>query len=145
MEPLLYLAHRLPYPPNKGDKVRSFNILRHLSSRYRVHLGCFVDYAEDMHHVPALAQWCASSHVERIHPTWSKLTSLRGLLTGEALTLPYYRNGAMRRWVNDVIGQEGISRAVVIGAEIAIQAAESSSVAFGTRSAPGAAIRIRAR
>lgn len=119
MEPLLYLAHRLPYPPNKGDKVRSFNLLRHLSKRYRVHLGCFVNYAEDMQHVPALAQWCASSHVERIDPRLGKALSLRGLLTGEALTLPYYRNGAMRRWVTEVIARERISRIVVFSSAMA--------------------------
>lgn len=119
MESLLYLAHRLPYPPNKGDKVRSFNLLRHLSSRYRVHLGCFVDYAEDMQHVPALAQWCASSHVERIHPRSNKLMSLRGLFTGEALTLPYYRSAEMRKWVNGTVEREGISRAVVFSSAMA--------------------------
>src|SRR5690242_8532326 len=36
MEPLLFLAHRLPYPPNKGDKVRSYHFFKHLASRYRV-------------------------------------------------------------------------------------------------------------
>ena len=30
MARLLYLVHRLPYPPNKGDKVRSYHLLRHL-------------------------------------------------------------------------------------------------------------------
>lgn len=24
---VLFLAHRLPFPPNKGDKIRSFHIL----------------------------------------------------------------------------------------------------------------------
>ena len=43
MEALLFLAHRLPYPPNKGDKIRSFHFLRHLAGRYRVYLGTFVD------------------------------------------------------------------------------------------------------
>ena len=31
MEDLLYLAHRIPYPPNKGDKIRSWHILKHLA------------------------------------------------------------------------------------------------------------------
>ena len=33
MEPLLFLAHRLPFPPNKGDKVRSYHFMKHLASR----------------------------------------------------------------------------------------------------------------
>ena len=43
MESLLFLAHRLPFPPNKGDKVRSFHFLQHLAERYRVFLGTFID------------------------------------------------------------------------------------------------------
>ena len=40
---LLFLSQRIPYPPTKGDKIRSWHILRHLSQRFRVHLGCFYD------------------------------------------------------------------------------------------------------
>ena len=29
-EPLLFLCHRIPFPPNKGDKIRSFNLLKKL-------------------------------------------------------------------------------------------------------------------
>ena len=43
MQPLLFLCHRIPYPPNKGDKIRSYNILKYLSKSYQVHLGAFVD------------------------------------------------------------------------------------------------------
>ena len=32
MARILYLVHRFPYPPNKGDKVRSFNLLKKLES-----------------------------------------------------------------------------------------------------------------
>ena len=54
MKDLLFLAHRIPYPPNKGDKIRSWHLLRHLAERYRVHLGCFVDDAQDHRHEPVL-------------------------------------------------------------------------------------------
>ncbi|HJX58546.1 MAG TPA: sugar transferase, partial [Thiobacillus sp.] len=47
MEGLLFLAHRIPFPPNKGDKIRSFHLLRHLSTRYAIHLGAFVDDPDD--------------------------------------------------------------------------------------------------
>ena len=52
---LLYLTHRIPYPPNKGDKVRSFNILRQLARTHRVWLGTFVDHRDDLQHIPTLA------------------------------------------------------------------------------------------
>lgn len=43
MQNLLYLVHRIPYPPNKGDKIRSYHVLKHLSQSYRIHLGTFID------------------------------------------------------------------------------------------------------
>jgi len=47
MSNLLYLVHRLPYPPNKGDKVRSYHLLKHLAARHRVFLGTFIDDPQD--------------------------------------------------------------------------------------------------
>ena len=40
---VLFLAHRVPYPPDKGDRIRSFQILRWLSRRAAVHLACLAD------------------------------------------------------------------------------------------------------
>jgi hypothetical protein len=42
MDDLLFLSHRIHYPPDKGDKSRAWHFLRHLAERYRVHLACFV-------------------------------------------------------------------------------------------------------
>jgi sugar transferase (PEP-CTERM/EpsH1 system associated) len=113
MEPLLYLVHRMPFPPNKGDKIRSYHLLRHLAERYAVHLGTFVDRPEDLAHVPQLEAHCASLHVETLDPRAARLRSVSGFLTGEALTLPYYRNSALRSWVRRVVAQQGIRKAVV--------------------------------
>ena len=30
---ILFLSHRIPFPPNRGDKIRSHHVLRHLASR----------------------------------------------------------------------------------------------------------------
>ena len=51
---LLFLAHRIPYPPDRGDKIRSWHVLRHLARHARVHLACFADDAADAAHLSAL-------------------------------------------------------------------------------------------
>jgi sugar transferase (PEP-CTERM/EpsH1 system associated) len=99
MAELLFLAHRLPYPPNKGDKVRSWHLLKHLAARHRVHLGTFVDDPDDLQHLGRLRELCASLHFSRLHPRRAKLASLAGLLRGEPLTLAYYRDAALQAWV----------------------------------------------
>ena len=54
MDDLLFLSHRIPYPPNKGDKLRSYHVLKHLATRYRVHVGTFVDDPADRQYVDAI-------------------------------------------------------------------------------------------
>jgi polysaccharide biosynthesis protein PslH len=119
MEPLLLLVHRIPFPPNKGDKVRSFHLLEFLASRYRVHLGTFVDSKDDLVHVPRLQEFCASFKVAEIRPAVARIRSLTGLLTGEALTLRYYRNAMLAEWVHSVVREQRITKAVVFSSAMA--------------------------
>ena len=119
MEPLLMLVHRIPFPPNKGDKVRSFHLLEFLVSRYRVHLGTFVDSRDDLVHVPRLQEFCASFKAVEIRPAVARIRSLAGLLTGEPLTLRYYRNAMLAEWVRSVVRQQQITKAVVFSSAMA--------------------------
>lgn len=110
MDGLLFLAHRIPFPPNKGDKIRSFHLLRHLAQHYRIYLGAFVDDADDWQYAEALSPYCAEIKLLPLHPRRSKLKSLTGLLTGEALTLPYYRNAELSAWARQRVQDGSINR-----------------------------------
>ncbi len=117
--PLLFLSHRIPYPPNKGDKIRSFHLLERLSRRYRVFLATFVDDPADWRQVPELERWCEAYLVRPLRPAWAKLASLRGLLTGEALTLPYYRDAKVAAWVQERMREQGIRHLLVYSSAMA--------------------------
>ncbi|MCX7893486.1 MAG: TIGR03087 family PEP-CTERM/XrtA system glycosyltransferase [Burkholderiales bacterium] len=119
MDALLFLAHRIPFPPNKGDKIRSFHLLRHLGRRYRVFLGTFVDDPADAQHVDAVQALCAEAFVARIQPGASRIRSLSGLLNGEPLTLPYFRDQALDAWVDRVVAREAVSTAFVFSSAMA--------------------------
>ncbi|MYM62028.1 TIGR03087 family PEP-CTERM/XrtA system glycosyltransferase [Pseudomaricurvus sp. HS19] len=110
---LLFLAHRIPYPPDKGDKIRSYNLLRFLSRSYDIHLGAFVDDEADWQYRDTLMGICKSVKLVALHPGMARIRSLVGLLTGEALSLPYYRSPVMSAWVDDVIGREKPGAVVV--------------------------------
>jgi len=120
---ILYLVHRLPFPPNKGDKVRSYHLLKHLAQKHRVYLGTFVDDPDDWQHVPTVRGLCADLHVAGLNPRLAKLASLRGLLLGEALSLPYYRNRGMSRWVAETSARVKFD-AVVVFSSVMAQYAE---------------------
>jgi len=119
VEPLLFLSHRIPFPPNKGDKVRSYNLLKHLADRFQIHLGTFVDDPADWPHVDALRPLCAGMLVRPLDPLRSRIRSAAALFTGEPLTLPYFRDGAMQRWVDDTILRERIRRCFVFSSAMA--------------------------
>ncbi|GAB3248728.1 TIGR03087 family PEP-CTERM/XrtA system glycosyltransferase [Chitinimonas naiadis] len=119
MSNLLYLVHRLPYPPNKGDKVRSFHLLKHLAARHRVFLGTFVDDPEDEAYIDALQAFCADLRVVRLSPRKAKVRSLSGLLRNEALTLPYYRDERLQSWVEHTLESQQIDAVVVFSSAMA--------------------------
>jgi len=119
MEHLLFLAHRIPYPPNKGDKIRSFHLLQYLGARYRVHLATFVDDPADWAHCDTVKNLCESAHFALLRPGLAKLRSLTGFLTGDPLTLPYYRNRDLARWTSGVKQRHGIKRVLVFSSAMA--------------------------
>ena len=118
-EGLLFLAHRIPFPPNKGDKIRSFHLLRHLSERYAIHLGAFVDDSDDWRYQDALKPYCASIKLLALNPRRAKLASLTGLLSGEALTLPYYRNRELKRWAAELAASGKVTRGLAFSSAMA--------------------------
>ncbi|WP_200960188.1 TIGR03087 family PEP-CTERM/XrtA system glycosyltransferase [Pelomonas sp. Root1217] len=116
---ILYLVHRLPYPPNKGDKVRSYHLLKHLAARHEVHLGTFIDDPDDEQHLPRVRALCKNVHVARLNPRSAKLLSLRGLLSGEALSLPYYRDAGLQAWVDETAARVGFDAVIVFSGVMA--------------------------
>ncbi len=98
---ILFLAHRIPFPPDKGDKIRSYRWLGALAQRYPVHLGCFIDDPEDWAGVERLQRLCASLHAVAL-PRWkAALRGVGGLARGEALTASIYRDHGLARWVEE--------------------------------------------
>jgi sugar transferase (PEP-CTERM/EpsH1 system associated) len=125
MANLLYLVHRLPYPPNKGDKVRSYHLLKHLTASHTVYLGTFVDDPDDLRHLDTVRALCADMHAEPLDPPRAKLRSLSAMLTGEPLSLPYYRSAAMRDWVAAIRRRQAIDATVVFSSVMAEYATAS--------------------
>ena len=118
-QPLLFLCHRIPYPPNKGDKIRSFHLLHHLSRHFDIHLGSFVDDPEDWPWAAELEKYCASVFLRPLKPRLATLRSACGLLTGQALSVPYYHDRALRQWSEEVTAQHNIRHAIVYSSSMA--------------------------
>jgi sugar transferase (PEP-CTERM/EpsH1 system associated) len=117
---LLFLAHRIPYPPNKGDKIRSYNELRGFVERgNEVHLLAFADNRRDMSYRIFLAQLCASAEIVPLHRTNAKLRAATKLMTRQPLSLGYFDSQKMRRLVRQSIAQHDFDAVFVYSSTMA--------------------------
>ncbi len=119
MSNILYLVHRLPFPPNKGDKVRSYHLLTHLLAQHRVFLGTFVDAHEDEVLAATVRELCPDHYIERLYPRVQKIACLKGFLTQEPLTLLYYRTDGFKAWVGKTLAEQAIDTIVIFSSAMA--------------------------
>jgi sugar transferase (PEP-CTERM/EpsH1 system associated) len=110
---ILYLCHRVPYPPNKGDKIRAFNQLRAMSARHTVDLFTLADQIEDLDHEAALRQYCQTVKIARVVPALARLRALRYLLTAAPLTIPYFFSAKLQREVRKALSARSYDRIYV--------------------------------
>lgn len=100
---VLFLAHRIPFPPNKGDKIRAFHILKHLAERHEVSLACLIDDEGDLQFVPRIAERVKRLAFDRIRPQKKKLLALRGLLQARPITVGYFYTSLLQGRIDDII------------------------------------------
>ncbi len=87
---ILFLCHRIPYPPNKGDKIRSFNEIKHLSKKHNVSVVFLVDDRKDLIYIDELKKYCKTLDYDVINPNWRKFKSLAYLFSKKPLSVPYF-------------------------------------------------------
>ena len=99
---LLFLAHRVPFPPDRGDKIRSFHILQYLAKRTRVHLVAFADDAADVDPPTAFTDILASCTI--VPRTKSqKRAAVEALATGRPVSLTAFAHPAMQAAIDRVM------------------------------------------
>ena len=103
---VLYIAHRIPYPPNKGDKLRSFNQIKVLSERHDLWCAAFADDPADEVYAGLLHRWCCDVCILPLNRTRATLRGLFSLLRGGTITEAFHRDVRMtrrlKRWAANV-------------------------------------------
>lgn len=103
---LLFLSHRLPCPPHKGEKIRALNIIRYLARRHEVHLASMVDDARDLGHVSLLRPHVRSLLVQQVHAPVRKAFALTALLGHGPITSRYFYSRSLQRRIDALIERE---------------------------------------
>ena len=109
MAELLFLSHRVPYPPDKGEKIRAWHILKYLAGSHDVHLGCLAEDPADLRQLDELRLLCASVGCFRVSPLVQKARALVRMRSGRPLTLDVFDNGSLRHWVAHTLSRRRIS------------------------------------
>src|SRR5262245_32902973 len=99
---IAYLAHRIPYPPNKGDKIRSYHHLRHLAQRHDVSLFAFVDDPEDLAGVGPLKEFCRNVEVVVLGRAVALARGALALAMGGSFSEGFYSSSVMAQLIASV-------------------------------------------
>src|ERR1700761_6850539 len=103
MAKILFLAHRVPFPPNKGDKIRAFHILEHLSRTHEIWLGACADDAADMQHLTmARSRYAGACFGLTTRSGRSANMALAGL-TNQPMSVARFHQTGLERWTRDVL------------------------------------------
>jgi polysaccharide biosynthesis protein PslH len=105
MTALLYLVHRVPFPPDKGDRIRTFQFLRYLSKRCDVHLACLADEPVGPETVETLQRYCRRVAVIDIQGPGRWLRAGMSLALGGTASEAAFRSAELRdtvrQWARD--------------------------------------------
>jgi hypothetical protein len=117
MSEILFLAHRVPFPPDRGDKIRSHHILKRLAEFGPVHVAAFGESDEDMAQDEALAS-IAESHclIRRDKPLWK--AGLEALRNREPVSIAAWRNEQFAQWVARTLATRPISAIYVFSGQM---------------------------
>ncbi len=125
---ILYLCHRIPYPPNKGDKIRSYHQIQFLSRNHHVHLACLIDDPEDWKYIEPLRVLCKRVEaVERIRfKEWVRVG--KAFVGGRPLSLGAFFVPELMYKVQDILSREAIDRIVIFSSPMAEYVKNISSI-----------------
>lgn len=103
---ILFLTQVLPYPPDSGPKVKTWNVLKFLSQEHEITLASFVrgDQSAD---VAQLKPYCRAIHTVPIQrsKTGDIWSLIRSLLTGKPWMMVRDERRAMTRLVDRLAGE----------------------------------------
>jgi polysaccharide biosynthesis protein PslH len=122
MSDILFLAHRIPFPPDRGDKIRTFHELRHLAGLGRVHLACFADDEADAAHLAGLREAIGPAlgevHVE-VRRASKVAAGARALVEGRPVSLTLFDSPALRGFVERLLADGRIGTIFAFSGQMA--------------------------
>ena len=96
---ILYLTHTCPYPPNRGDRIRCYHILKYLSRNHDLTL--LYPVFDDQHHLcpEHLYEYCREVIPIKHHVFRSYVSCLRSIFSKRSLSISFFHSNTLRNFV----------------------------------------------
>ncbi len=118
MGDILFLAHRIPYPPDRGDKIRGFNIIKYLSQKKRVHLIAFADDPADLKRKSGLARYTGNRSI-----IWRSkgqtVSAIQALMQHQPVSLTSFHNQSLQDAVDNILQRHAIDTIYIFSSQMA--------------------------
>lgn len=108
---ILYLAQRVPFPPDRGDKIITYHEVRHLARKHEVVVGCLAQDERELENARQLARSVAQVHAIPLSAAGSRARALAALATGKPFTLGYFNEPKLRRVVDELLQARSVDAA----------------------------------
>ncbi len=108
MKEAIFIAHRIPFPPNKGEKLRAYHFLKFIAERYSTHLLCHIDEERDLEAAQKIDLPLASIRYHFLPRSKRKQRCLKALFSGGTLTVAYFYDRSLQQVFNTLIRKRPI-------------------------------------
>ena len=117
---ILFLCHKTPYPPNKGEKLRAFNIIKHLSADNDICLVAPYSDKKEILHTEELKKLCKGGvHLFFLNTLFSRIKSMFSIFQNKPATLFYFYLPKMKAKINKLINEQKFDLVFVYSSSMA--------------------------
>ena len=114
---ILFISHRMPFPPDRGDKIRSHHVLKRLASLAPVHVATFADDDRDLVEEVELASVARSYRlVRRVKPLI--LAGMQSIVQRCPVSLAAFANAELAGYIEAVLRQRPIDTIYVFSGQM---------------------------
>ena len=100
---ILYLSLRFPYPPHSGDKIRTYNVLKHLSRRHSISFISFVQSLQEASYAEHLLEYCDQVKTVKFSELRAYRNSLLYFSFAEPFEVTFWHSHEMQRQVDKMM------------------------------------------
>lgn len=117
---ILFLSHRFPFPPTRGDKIRSFNMVKYLSEQgHDVVVASLSRSEQETEECRGIAKYCSEFHICEINETIQKIRMVSRLFSTDPSSMGYFYSSELQKKVNELLAKYDFDLIVVFSSSAA--------------------------